>query len=100
MTNFKYNRWLIGCIIGGLIAAFYIGWNRHIVEENNMTVELVFDYDDIVELARIEGVPMQTVMEQMKDAGVSSLAVYESTLKKLSENGKAATVSGSALLNS
>lgn len=100
VTNFKYNRWLIGCIIVGLIAALYIGWNRHIVEENNMTVELVFDYDDIVELARIEGVPMQTVMEQMKDAGVSSLAVYESTLKKLSENGKAATVSGSALLNS
>ena len=79
MTNFKYNRWLIGCIIVGLIAALYIGWNRHIVEENNMTVELVFDYDDIVELARIEGVPMQTVMEQMKDTGVSSLAVYEST---------------------
>ena len=100
MTNFKYNRWLIGFIIIGLIAALYVGWHRHMVERNNMSVELVLDYEDVVELARIEGVPTTTVLEKLKEAGISSLAVYETTLKKLGESGKAATVSGSAILNS
>ena len=38
MSGFKYNRWLIGFIIIGLISALVVGWQRHIVEENNRII--------------------------------------------------------------
>ena len=100
MSGFKYNRWLIGFIIIGLISALVVGWQRHIVEENNSVVEMVLDYEDAVELSQLEGVPLDKVLTELKTAGITSLAVYETSLKKLNESGKVSTVSGAALLQS
>ena len=100
MSGFKYNRWLIGFIIIGLISALVVGWQRHIVEENNSVVEMVLDYEDAVELSQLEGVPLDKVLTELKTAGITSLAVYETSLKKLNESGKVSTVSGATLLQS
>ncbi len=99
MKDFTYNRVLIFLIIVGLIAALTIGWQRHQVEQSNSTVEMVMDYEDIVELAQVEGVPVNTLMQQFREAGITSLAVYETTLEKLNKSGKVTAVSGAQILH-
>lgn len=98
MRDFKYNRVLIVLIIIGLLAALVSGWQRHVTEQNNSRVEMVIDYEDIVELAQIEGVAVHSLMQQFKEAGITSLAVYEMTLEKLNKSGKVFAVSGAQLL--
>ncbi|WP_425058462.1 hypothetical protein SCACP_31140 [Sporomusa carbonis] len=99
MATFTYNKTLIGLIIIGLLAAFTIDWQRHTVEQANSTVELVMDYEDIVEMAQIEGVEPAGLLRQFKDAGVTSLAVYEATLEKLNKSGKITALPGSEILH-
>ncbi len=80
------------------MAALTIVWQRHNVEENSTTIEMIMEYEDLVQLAQLEGIPVDHVMQRMKEAGVTSLAVYETTLEKLNKNGKVATLSGAHLL--
>ena len=98
MKIFKYNRWLIAFIVIGLAASLFTDVQRHRVEKNNRTVELAIDYEGLVELAETEGLPAEVVLKKAKDAGITSLAVYETTFKKLNANGKATAVAGSELL--
>lgn len=98
MKIFKYNRWLIVFIVIGLAASLFTDVQRHQVERNNRTVELAIDYEGLVELAETEGLPVDTVLKKAKEAGITSLAVYETTFKKLNANGKATAVAGSELL--
>lgn len=98
LTKFKYNRLLIVCIIIGLIAAVVVNIQRHRVETANMTVDLAIDYEDMVKLAQLEGMPVEEVLTQAKEAGISSLAVYETTFEKLNKNGKTIAIAGSSIL--
>lgn len=99
MKHFKYNQLLIVCIIIGLMSALTIVWQRHQVEENNTRVELVMEYEDVVELAQLEGVPLDGLLKQVKEAGITSLAVYETTLEKLNKSGKVTALSGAQVLH-
>lgn len=99
MTHFKYNRILLVLILSGLLAALALGWQRHQAEESNTTVELVMDYEDVVELAQTEGVTVDSLAAQLKAAGITSLAVYETTLEKLNKSGKITAVAGAQLLH-
>ncbi|MBP2634083.1 MAG: hypothetical protein H6Q70_4711 [Firmicutes bacterium] len=98
LKKFKYNQWLIGFIVIGLIAALSVGFYRHKIEESNTTVEMVIDYEGLVELAQIEGLSVNEVFKNAKQSGITSLAVYETTLKKLAENGKVTTTAGADLI--
>lgn len=98
MKNFKYNRWLVVFIIVGLAAALFVDLDRHKIEQKNMTIEMALDYEGLIELAEIEGVPVDDVLRQAKEAGITSLAVYETTFKKLNVNGKVMAVQGSEIL--
>jgi hypothetical protein len=98
MKVFSYNRWLIAFIILGLVAALVIDVQRYNVEQDNMKVDMAIDYEGLVELAEREGLPPQEVFRQAKEAGITSLAVYETTFKKLNANGKATATAGSTLL--
>ncbi|MGN0951146.1 MAG: DUF5693 family protein [Mitsuokella sp.] len=98
MKGFKYNRFLVLVIIVGLLAAVAIGFQRHAVERANRQVDLAIDYEGLQELAEREGLPESVVLEKAKAAGISSLAVYETTFKKLNDNGKATAVAGSTIL--
>lgn len=98
MRDFKYNKILLLCIVIGLAAALTIVWQRHKIEESSTTIEMVMEYEDVVELAQLEGVPTEHVMRRMKEAGITSLAVYETTLEKLNKSGKVAVLSGAQLL--
>ncbi|SFT58146.1 hypothetical protein SAMN02910356_01200 [Selenomonas sp. GACV-9] len=98
MKVFKYNRWLLIFIAIGLAAALAISFQRHSVEQANRQVDMAIDYEGLVELAEREGRPVDEVLQQAKDAGITSLAVYDTTFKKLNANGKATAIAGSQLL--
>lgn len=98
MTQFRYNRVLLALILAGLLAALAIGWQRHAVEVANNRVELVMDYEDVVEFAQMEGVPVPDMMRRVKDAGITALAVYEMTLEKLQKSGRLTALPGADLI--
>lgn len=98
MTKFNYNRLLIVCIIIGLIAAIVVNVQRYNVEQSNKTVDLAIDYEDMLKLAQMEGLPVEEVLSRAKDAGITSLAVYETTFEKLNKSGKTMAIPGSQLL--
>jgi hypothetical protein len=98
MNNLLKNKLFIACILVGLLAALYVNYQRHQVESASHTVELVMDYEEIVDLAASEGAEVAGLMRQFRDAGIVSLAVYDMTLEKLSKSGKIFTLSGAELL--
>ena len=98
MKKFHYHPILLAAILVGFIASLLIGMERHAVEEDSRTVELAIDYEGLLELAAREGLPADEVLAEAKAAGITSLAVYETTFKKFNENGKANAVKGSDIL--
>ena len=82
MKQFCYNKILIAVIILGLIASLAIDVQRYQVEQANKSIELIMDYEDLVALAEKEGLPPEKVLAQAKEAGITSLAVYQTTIKK------------------
>lgn len=97
---FRYNRLLIGLIVLGLIAATSVVWQRHEIEKANTQIELVSDYDEVLEMARIDGLPLQSVFRQLRMAGLTTLAIYETTLDKLAAEGVVTVVSTTQMLHS
>lgn len=71
----------------GLLAAVFVGVERHNIEMNNKTIELAIDYEDVAGLALMEGVNQDKLMADFKTAGITSLAIYDSTLEKLHKTG-------------
>ncbi|MBF1687299.1 MAG: hypothetical protein HXO83_03460 [Selenomonas sp.] len=98
MKKFYYHPVLLAAILIGFVASVVIGFQRHAVEVNSRTVELAIDYEGLLELAQREGLPADEVLAQAKEAGITSLAVYETTFKKFNANGKAAVLSGADIL--
>ena len=81
--KFRYNRLLCLVILVGLVASLMINVRRHEVEQKNMTVDFAIDYETLLELAEQEGLPPAKVLADAKEAGFTSLAVYERTFKKM-----------------
>lgn len=79
-------KWLWIIVVVGLIAALPVVYDRLQTEKSSKTVEFVFDYRDLVEVASYRANPQTYIAEQLvrlKDAGVQSMAIYESTLDDL-----------------
>lgn len=73
-------------VISGLLASLPLGYERIITERSSKKVELVFDYRDLVEISDYQANPQAFIDEQlakMKQIGITSMAVYESTLDEL-----------------
>ena len=98
MKKFHYHPVLLAAIFVGFIASLIIGMERHAVEERSRTVELAIDYEGLLDLAAREGLPAEMVLARAKEAGITSLAVYETTFKKFNLNGKAVALTGADLL--
>ena len=94
MKKFLYNRLLLIAIALGLIASLAIAFQRNEVETRNNRVDLVVDYDSLWNLAEREGIDFSTVLAKAKNAGITSLAIYETTLEKLSRQGRIVVLAG------
>ncbi|QYR22089.1 hypothetical protein KZ483_03425 [Paenibacillus sp. sptzw28] len=74
-------------VIIGIIAALPLGVSRWQMEKTSKQVEYIFDYRDLVQIASYQAQPQTFLKEQlakMKEAGITTMAVYESTLTDLS----------------
>ncbi len=98
MTKYKYNPFLVLVIAIGLVAALFINVMRYRDEAASRQIDLAIDYEGLLELAELEGMEPADVLRGAREAGISSLAVYETTFKKLNVNGKAAAVRGSDII--
>jgi len=96
---FRYNRILIAFIAVGLATALFVNWQRYGIERANTQVELVSDYEEVVEMARIDGIPLQSAFRQLKAAGLTSLTVFETNLEKLAAEGVVTPVSTTQVLH-
>lgn len=99
MKKFAYNRTLLIVICIGLFAALIIVGQRFFVESNNMQVDLAVDYQSVVDLAEREGLDFDEVLKLTREAGITSLAIYDSSLEKLARSGKVFTLAGSEILS-
>ncbi|QNK58336.1 hypothetical protein H7F31_05220 [Paenibacillus sp. PAMC21692] len=91
----RWNRqakiWLWVITLIGIVAALPLGLQRMTMEDSANTVEYAFDYRDLIEVAEHQANPREFLDEQLgllKEAGVNTMAVYESTLKELSQAGR------------
>lgn len=82
--NISSRKWLWIIVVIGVIAALPVVYDRLQTEKSSKTVEFVFDYRDLVEVASYRVNPQDYISEQLdllKDAGVQSMAIYENTLE-------------------
>ena len=98
MKAFHYNRLLVLVILVGLVSALVVNVMRYRAEQQNLSIDMAIDYEGLLELAERSGETPEEIFRQAKDAGITSLAVYETTFKKLNLNGKASAVPGSKIL--
>lgn len=76
-------------VLVGFLAAAVISYERYHVEADDQTVEMVYDYDDILSSAPLEGKSTEDLIQLYKQAGVTSLAMYDDTPSKILGRGDA-----------
>lgn len=82
--NIASRKWLWIIMVIGLIGALPVVYDRLQTEKSSKSVEFVFDYRDLVEVASYRQNPQDYINEQLdrlKAAGVQSMAIYENTLE-------------------
>lgn len=80
----------------GVLAALPLGFVRHQMERQSKTVEFVFDYRDLLLVASYHAHPRAFIAEklqQLKEAGVTTLAVFEGSLDDFVRSGRIAVYS-------
>lgn len=95
----RYNPVLLAVIVIGLVCALWLNYSRYEIEERNNTVEMAMEYEGLQQLADWEGLPLDSVLKYFKDAGVTSLIVFDTTLQKLDNKGLVYAAPGRELLH-
>lgn len=99
MKKFFYNKILLIAIAAGLIASLVIAGQRHAVEIHNSQVDMVMDYESLKDLSEREGVAFEDILRQFKAAGITSLAIYDTTFERLTRTGKVVAVYGTDIIS-
>lgn len=60
---------------------------------------MVMDFDSLRDLSEREGVPFEDILRQFKAAGITSLAIYDTTFEKLTRAGKVIAVYGTDIIS-
>ena len=90
---------LAAIVFLGGVAAGYISWQRYNVEAHATTVEMVYDYNNILESASVENTSAEELFSLYKKSGITSLAVYDETPKRLMNHGYIAVYHGAELIS-
>lgn len=94
----RYQKLFLALVGLGLCATLYPNFQREQVENANKTIETVMEYNALVRIAQNEGVPKETVFNEFKKRGVTTLAVFDTSLDKLVQNGSITAITGTELL--
>lgn len=84
--NRRMKKWLWLLVIVGLVAAIPVAVQRVQTEQSSNQVELVVNYRNLVEVAAYAPHPanyMNEQLDRLKEAGVVSMAMFESSLAEL-----------------
>ncbi|ANE46688.1 hypothetical protein SY83_10860 [Paenibacillus swuensis] len=84
--NDKFEKVLWILVILGIVASLPIAYQRVQTERSSKNVEMVFDYRDLADMAAVKLNPQAYIQEHLKnlkDAGFTSMAVYDSSLGEL-----------------
>lgn len=84
----KLRKVLLAIIAVGIIIAGYQITLRVASEQRNTVVEIVADLDSFTSMSKKMGQPVSEVLKQLRISGVNSVAVSETTLGKLADEGK------------
>lgn len=92
--NERARKWLWLLVALGLIASLPLAYKRVQTERSTRNVEIVFDYRDLLEASAYRPNPQQYIadsLKAMKEAGIGSMAVYESSLEELKNSRRIQT---------
>ncbi|GGD92449.1 DUF5693 family protein [Paenibacillus nasutitermitis] len=94
----KWQQWnrrahtlLWALVVIGIIAALPLGATRWQMEKTSNQVEYIFNYRALVQIASYKAKPQSYIKEQlvlMKEAGITTMAVFESSLQELRWAGR------------
>lgn len=76
-------KFFAAVIFIGVLAAGWLSFQRFQVESRAQTVEMVYDYSNILDSAVLENQPVDQISAVYKKSGITSLAVYDETPEKL-----------------
>lgn len=85
----RFVLWVIALI--GVAAALPLGAVRMEMEKSSKQVEYVFDYRDLTDIAERQSRPQAFLKEKLallNESGITTMAVYESSLKELLLSGR------------
>ncbi|PQP84561.1 hypothetical protein C0Q44_08395 [Paenibacillus sp. PCH8] len=100
--NNASRKWLWLVVIIGLVASIPVISDRVQTESSAKKVELVFNYRGLLDISAYQAHPQDFMNEQLtrlKDAGVTTMAVFESTLDELRKTRRLMVYSGQDLAN-
>lgn len=93
-----YKKIFLVCVALGLFSSLALNWQRIQVEKANTKLETVMEYNSLLRIALEEGVPKEQVFQAFKDRGVTTLALFDTNLDKLSQRGAVVVLTGGQLL--
>ena len=93
----RYNPILVCCIVIAFCAALWLMQIRYHIEKQNDTVEQTLDYQGILMMAQREGQACDRLLRQFKEAGVTTLIVYDTTLERLDREQRISAMPGDVL---
>lgn len=92
INNKRSKVWMILAVCIGLICCLVLCAQRYQVEQQNRTIEMAMDYDAVMDMARNDGMDKATALEKCREAGVTSFAIYDTTLNKLTQRGEVSLI--------
>lgn len=102
LWNNASRKWLWLIVIIGLVASIPVIRDRVQTESSANKVELVFNYRGLLDISAYQAHPQDFINQQMtrlKDAGVTTMAVFESTLDELKKTRRLMVYSGQDIAN-
>lgn len=100
--NTASRKWLWILVVVGILAALPVMYDRYRTESSSKHVELVFNYRGLVDVASYQPHPeeyLQEQLDQLKAAGVQSMAMFESTLDDFKKSRRIMTYSAADIAN-
>ena len=90
---FKRSKtWMILAVLIGFICCVFLCITRHQIEQQNRSFEMSMDYDAVLAMAHNDGYDTDTTVAKLKKAGLTSFAIYDTTLNKLTQRGEASLI--------
>lgn len=83
----KYIWVLLVFIMIGLFSGIYLVEQRNTIERAHQRIENIVDFESIQRSAAFEKVSEEETYKAVKESGVTAMAIYDTTLKKLMDTG-------------